>query len=136
MIKLPSVLLVDDDPTTNFLNRIVLEELRVADQVVEKDNGLTALEYVKSNCINDNASRAGCPDLILLDINMPVMDGFGFLEAFQQMPRVRKDNISVVMLTSSSNRKDMERAHQYNIAGYLDKPLTEEKIKSLADMKR
>ena len=72
------VLLVDDDPVTNFLNRAILEDLGVAGQVVEKDNGLTALEYVKRNCINDNASKEGCPDLILLDINMPVMSGRSF----------------------------------------------------------
>ena len=131
------VLLVDDDYTSNYLSRVMIEDTGFADHIYVSENGADALQFIEE-CYSDKGLLPDhlCPDLILLDINMPVMDGFGFLEAFQQMPRVRKDNISVVMLTSSANRKDMERAHQYNIAGYLDKPLTEEKIKSLADMRK
>jgi CheY-like chemotaxis protein len=84
------VLLVDDDPTTNFLNRIVLERSGVAEQVVERDNGLTALEYVKRNCIHDNVSKEGCLDLILLDINMPVMSGPEFLVELAKIEQADK----------------------------------------------
>jgi CheY-like chemotaxis protein len=137
MNKVHCVLLVDDDYTSNYLSQMIIEGADFADHIHVSENGAEALRFIEESC-NDEVIKSGysCPDLILLDINMPVMDGFGFLEAFQRMSRVRKDNISVVMLTSSSNRTDMERARQYNITGYLDKPLTEEKIKSLADMRK
>jgi CheY-like chemotaxis protein len=122
------VLLVDDDPTTNFLNRLVLEELRVAEQVVEKDNGLTALEYVKSNCINDNASRAGCPDLILLDINMPVMSGPEFLAELSKIEQADKIVTKVVVLSSSSLLKDQNLIGNFQVVDFIQKPLTEEKV--------
>ena len=122
------VLLVDDDPTTNFLNRLVLEELRVAEQVVEKDNGLTALEYVKCNCINDNASREGCPDLILLDINMPVMSGPEFLAELSKIERADKIVTKVVVLSSSSLLKDQNLIGNFQVVDFIQKPLTEEKV--------
>ncbi len=122
------VLLVDDDPTTNFLNRIVLEDLGVADQVVEKDNGLTALEYVKHNCTNDNASREGCPDLILLDINMPVMSGPEFLAELTKIEQADKIFTKVVVLSSSSLLKDQHLIGNYQVVDFIQKPLTEEKV--------
>jgi CheY-like chemotaxis protein len=122
------VLLVDDDPTTNFLNRIVLEELKVADQVVEKDNGLMALEYVKRNCINDNASEEGCPDLILLDINMPVMSGPEFLAELTKIEQAEKIVTKVVVLSSSSLLSDQHIIGNYRVVDFIQKPLTEEKV--------
>jgi CheY-like chemotaxis protein len=132
MKKFHCILLVDDDFTSNFLSRMVIEGTQVADHIHTAQNGQEALQFVLEHCFNlQNTEKNDCPDLILLDINMPVMDGFGFLEEFSKLQRVRNRNISVVMLTSSANRKDMQRAEEYNVTGYLDKPLTEEKIKAV-----
>jgi CheY-like chemotaxis protein len=133
MNRVHCVLLVDDDFTSNFLSRTVIEDTDFADHIHVSENGSEALKFIREKCSPeaDDATHL-CPELILLDINMPVMDGFGFLEEFQKWQSVRKKPISVVMLTSSSNANDQERARKYGITGYLDKPLTEDKIRGLA----
>ncbi|MES2732586.1 MAG: response regulator [Bacteroidota bacterium] len=132
MNKLHCILLVDDDYASNFLSQIIIESAQFADHIHLTQNGAEALEFLQERFDEyPNAEGSACPELILLDINMPVMDGFEFLEEFDKLPLVRKNNISIVMLTSSNNRIDMERAKQYNVTAYLSKPLTEEKIKNL-----
>ena len=71
------------------------------------------------------------PALILLDLNMPVMDGFEFLEAYQQLPPGPRQHTIVVVLTTSRNPKDVERAQGLPISSYLTKPLTRDKISQL-----
>jgi CheY-like chemotaxis protein len=132
MNKLNCVLLVDDDYTSNFLSQIIIESTQFANHIHLSQNGAEALEFLQERFYKQaDVEEATCPEYIFLDINMPVMDGFEFLDEFEKLPLVRKSNISIVMLTSSHNKKDMERAKRYNVAGYLAKPLTEEKIKSL-----
>jgi CheY-like chemotaxis protein len=82
MAKLPCVLLVDDDPTTNFINRKLLRRLGVTEQVREARNGQEALMALR-RCPQE---PAGCPVLIFLDVNMSIMGGLEFLEAYQQLP--------------------------------------------------
>ena len=133
MKKFKCILLVDDDYTSNFLSQMIIESSNVADHIHVRKNGQEALQFVRDHCPSGEESVAPtCPDLILLDINMPVMDGFGFLEEFTKMQRVRKYPIQIVMLTSSDNYKDLQKAQAYNVAGYLNKPLTEEKILAVA----
>lgn len=124
------VLLVDDDPVANFLNESLLQELQVAQHITVAHNGEEALGYIKENWRRDKASSAKpCYKLILLDINMPVMNGFEFLNHYQQM--AQDDEVCVAMLSSSDNQRDLETARAYNIKAYLQKPLDEEKIKHL-----
>ena len=70
MNKLNCILLVDDDDTTNFVNQILLEDLKVTQKVLAASNDWEALQLVKRQWSDDN-----CPQLILLDLNMPEMDG-------------------------------------------------------------
>ncbi|UOQ76985.1 response regulator [Hymenobacter sp. 5516J-16] len=98
MDKISCILLVDDDKTTNFLNRLLLENLGVTDQVLVAENGREALRLIEQNGPNDT-----CPALILLDINMPVMNGFDFLEAYQNLSFAHKQSVVIVMLTTSLN---------------------------------
>lgn len=118
--KINFILLVDDDPINNYLNLRLLDSLNVADEVKVCINGMEALEFLKS--LYDQS-----PDLILLDINMPVLDGFEFLKAFDDLKITQKDNIKIVMLTTSSAMSDLEKIENL---GYevINKPLTEEKI--------
>lgn len=71
MQKLTSTLLVDDDETTNFVNEMLLKDMGVTEQILTAHNGQEALELILERCENNE-----CPSLILLDINMPVMNGF------------------------------------------------------------
>ena len=116
MHKLPSVLLVDDDETKNFLNAHLLKSLGVTDQVLVAHNGQEALSLLARHC---TPPAATCPMLVLLDINMPVMAGIDFLEA------------RVAILTTSMHPRDLERLEQLPHIALLHKPLTREKINIL-----
>jgi CheY-like chemotaxis protein len=124
--KLACILLVDDDQTTNYLNKLLLTRLDLGEQLLVAQNGLEALNLLREHCHTEE-----CSVLILLDVKMPVMDGFGFLEAYNQLPEANKKAIIIVMLTTSLHPQDIERVRQYNIAGFVSKPLTEEKINDI-----
>jgi CheY-like chemotaxis protein len=129
MPPLASVLLVDDDPTTNFLNKLLLTRMGVAEQVFVAENGEQALRTLDQTC--SASATAACPRLILLDMNMPVLNGLAFLEAYVQMPLAHQQAIVIVMLTTSLHPVDLARAEALPIAGFLNKPLTKEKVTAL-----
>lgn len=130
MKKLHKILLVDDDSTSNFLTQMILEDLQVTDSIVVKKNGQEALDYINESCIKSNNP---CPELIFLDINMPIMDGFELLDELQRLQGLKKDGskVTIVLLTTSNNPKDIEKSKSYNITYYIEKPLTEESIKNV-----
>lgn len=128
MAKLSCVLLVDDDPATNYLNRRILERLDVADTILVALDGEEALAQLAETCTD--ASNT-CPVLIFLDVKMPVMDGFEFLAAFQQLPIQQRQSIVLVMLTTSLHPRDLERLQDLPVADFLNKPLTNEKIEQV-----
>ncbi len=125
MQRFGSVLIVDDDYASNYLTEIILIDLNIATHINICRNGREALNFVKDNC---STKTAYCPALILLDINMPIMDGFEFLEEFENLPYIQSDPIPVILLTTSTNLKDVEKAKKYKVVGYIEKPLTEEKL--------
>src|SRR6266542_2246493 len=110
------VLLVDDDEATNFLAALAIQNLNIANQIEVAEDGLIAYEWIKHN---------NCPDIIFLDIRMPRMDGFDFLENLSEMNTCK--NVKIVMLTSSSRSEDRTKALSYKcVVAYFEKPLTEE----------
>lgn len=118
--KLNCILLVDDDSSTNYLHKMVIEEVGCAEKCVAVQSGEAALEY-----LNEHPA----PGLIFLDINMPAMNGWEFLEAYQQLDCGKEGTIVVVMLTTSLNPDDKEKARQYGeINGFNNKPLTTEMV--------
>ncbi|MFD1871106.1 response regulator [Hymenobacter bucti] len=131
MLPLPSVLLVDDDPTTNFLNKLLLTNMGVTEQVLVAENGEQALRTLDQTCTA--LANVACPRLIFLDMNMPVLNGLGFLEVYVQMPLAQQQAIVIVMLTTSLHEHDLARAQQLPIAGFLNKPLTREKVTTLLE---
>jgi CheY-like chemotaxis protein len=129
MLPLSSVLLVDDDPTTNFLHKLLLTRMGVAEQVLVAENGEQALRTLDQTC--STAVNPRCPQLIFLDMNMPVLNGLAFLEAYVQMPLAQQQAIVIIMLTTSLHPVDLARVEQLPIAGFLSKPLTQEKVTAL-----
>lgn len=128
MPKLRCMLLVDDDSTTNYLNRKLLEKLDVTDQVMVALNGQEALQILAAECTEASAT---CPTLIFLDVNMPVMDGFGFLLAYQQLPLAKRHAVVIVMLTTSLHPRDLQRLEDLPVSGFLSKPLSKEKVDTI-----
>ncbi|UOQ69916.1 response regulator [Hymenobacter volaticus] len=129
MPLLTSVLLIDDDSTTNFLNKALLTRMGVVEQVLVAENGEQALRTLGQTCTGPDS--AACPQLLFLDMNMPVLNGLGFLEAYVQMPLAQQRAIVIVMLTTSLHPLDQARAEQLPIAGFLNKPLTKEKVTAI-----
>lgn len=121
-------LLVDDDPVSNYINKMVIADIEKIEHAHDALNGADALEFIQSHCESDDKDGNFCPDLILLDLNMPVMDGFEFLKTFQNLSFRRKEDVKIIVLTSSTNPQDLKRVSDFNVAGYLNKPLTQENL--------
>jgi CheY-like chemotaxis protein len=116
-----SILLVDDDEATNFLHKIIIKDAGCSEYVHVANNGKRAIEYLSSV----TGGKYPQPDLIFLDINMPVMDGWEFLEAYQELPEDQRAKMVLVMLTSSLNPDDDIKARGYKeVSGFRNKPLT------------
>lgn len=125
MPALPCILLVDDDYTSNFLNTKLLQRLDAAAQIRTALNGQEALDALRTHC---QPPTPNCPALVFLDINMPVMNGFEFLEAYRHLPLAQQRAVVIVMLTTSVSPRDLARLQDLPVAGFLAKPLTEEKV--------
>jgi CheY-like chemotaxis protein len=125
MPQLSCVLLVDDDPTTNFLNQLLLKNMAVADRCLVAENGSQAQALLASACATPG------PVLVLLDVNMPVLGGIAFLEAYQQIPAAQRAEVVVVVLTTTLHPHDLARLQALPIAGLISKPLTRPKMADL-----
>jgi CheY-like chemotaxis protein len=124
MPQIETVLVVDDDDNFCFLTRLLLQEAGVGNRVITAGNGLEALKKLRGMA----AGGEKLPELIFLDIKMPVMDGFEFLDQLAQSPELLRPDARIFMSTSSFLPRDKERASHYPIAGFLTKPLTEESL--------
>ena len=131
MKKFKSVLLVDDDDTSNFISEIIINKSSITDSISTVKNGNEAMKFVSSHCLPEMCDEE-CPQLIFLDLHMPVMDGFDFLKELKlKMPDHTKC-FKIYVLSSSSNPNDMDKAKEYNIEGYILKPLDMEKMRRLS----
>ncbi len=127
MSKINCVLLVDDNETTSFINRLLLERLSISQQLLMAHDGRAALDLLQERL----QSGQELPELILLDIKMPGMDGFEFYSAFKERPEFA--SCLTVMLTTSQNARDLEQAKALGIPHFLTKPLTPQKITDILD---
>lgn len=131
--KLNCILLIDDDDATNFIHQIIIKKSNIAEQIITTLNGKQAIEFLTKNGEDANTENT-LPSLIFLDINMPVMDGWGFIEAYQKLSESVKNQIILVMLTTSYDPDDKKRALQIpEISEFEKKPLTFDIINRLME---
>lgn len=122
-----NVLLVDDDSIFQMLGSKALHRVGVKDSdILHALNGKQALELLK-----DHSTPR--PDVILLDLNMPVMNGFEFLAEFNKLSPGERDETRVVIVTSSESDIDIKKARELGAAEYLIKPLKDEKLSAVLE---
>lgn len=122
-----NILLVDDDKIFNFLSEKTISSLGLANEIHFATNGKEALEMLKMY----KDGELSKPDIIFLDLNMPIMNGYEFIEAFAAMDLPDKHLITIVILTSSADPRDLEMAKELGIKYYFNKPLSKEEIKKM-----
>ncbi|WP_271711625.1 response regulator [Marinigracilibium pacificum] len=125
------VMLVDDNDTDNFISKRIIEITGFAKNVEIKNSGKSALEYIEQN--KDNPEKL--PNIIFLDINMPIVDGFVFLYEFEKFAGIVKDKCKVIILSSSDNKRDIDKiVNNDHVIKFITKPLTENALQEIKEM--
>lgn len=131
MRQVDCILLVDDDPTTNFLNEELIDDLGIAKEIHVTWNGQEALDYIHGTgkFVSKKGVKYPRPNIIFLDINMPVMDGFVFLDHYANIPKSKRADVIVVFLTTSDAQEDREKVSgSIVVADFLEKPLRKDAL--------
>lgn len=119
------VLLVDDDAIYQFIAGKTLEATGLTEKITTCSNGEEAYRFLEANMNNPQE----LPDVILLDVNMPVMNGWDFLHAFKKLHSPALKDIPIFLVTSSVNDADINYSQQFsNVQDYIVKPLVKEKL--------
>jgi CheY-like chemotaxis protein len=116
------VMLVDDNDTDNFISKRIIEITKFSSRVEVKNSGKSALDYLREN--QNNVQNL--PNIIFLDINMPIVDGFVFLYEFDKFNELVKNKCKIIILSSSDNKRDIDKIVNNNhVIKFITKPLTE-----------
>ncbi|WP_242920035.1 response regulator [Pontibacter liquoris] len=124
MNSVRKVLIIDDDEINNFVCESIIRSHRFAEEVVSFERAEDALSFLKRSA---QLKAEAFPDLIFLDINMPGMDGWNFLDEYRELPEPLTKHCSLFMLSSAVDRKDVQyaRSHQ-DVKEFFSKPLSPE----------
>lgn len=126
--KYNKILIIDDNYIDNYITSAIIKKNNLANDLLEFDNGLKAIEYLEQN--KDNAEEL--PDLILLDLYMPLMDGFEFLNLFEKIDFTSTKKCKICIVSSSIDDNDIIKAKlDKNIYTFISKPLTAELLSLL-----
>ncbi|WP_051360018.1 response regulator [Adhaeribacter aquaticus] len=127
------VLIIDDDEVTSILCEFIMERYEFVREVIMLKNGLEGIEYFEG--FLEEAGQYGlepAPALIFLDLNMPVMNGWDFLDEYCEKYQPILPNTKIVILSSTIDLEDLERAMEYEVVvDFLNKPLNDASISKL-----
>lgn len=128
---LETVLCVDDDPITLMLCKKVIVKANFGKEIIFAQNGQEALELFDKIKTENNQ----VPQLIFLDLNMPVMNGWDFIEKFSMNKVKEFENTKIIILSSTIDPADFNRAKQYGVVShFLSKPITVEMLENLKEI--
>ncbi len=127
---LDSILCVDDDAITLMLCKMVIKKALFTNEIITATNGEEALNYIKTlKEANSNGTLKKEPQLIFLDLNMPVMGGWEFLESFSSSEYSEYNHIKVIILSSTVDPNDLENSKKYPmVIDFLSKPISKEML--------
>ncbi|MCD6067940.1 MAG: response regulator receiver [Bacteroidetes bacterium] len=127
--KHQTVMLIDDNELDNFINQKIIEGNHFAERVYVNTGGQSALEFLKNLLVNDDLIDVLFPSVIFIDINMPLMDGFQFIEQFNKLSGSINKEIKLAILTSSINPEDKTKTKDMGTEiAFINKPLTDEAL--------
>jgi CheY-like chemotaxis protein len=122
---------VDDDPIINLVHRKFLEKTGRFETITVTNSAVKALDMLREW----DESGHPLPDVLLLDIMMPILDGFGFLQKFRELPASITSKVRIVMLTSSLDPRDKDKSvDSPHVVGFIDKPLDKWKFEQLVEL--
>jgi CheY-like chemotaxis protein len=125
--QIDTVLVIDDDEGWFFIYKNMFRKVGVGNQLLTANNGLEGLKILQ----NIAAKNEKLPELIFLDIKMPVMDGFDFLDEVTKSADLDLSQTKIFICTSSFHPKDKEKANLYPISGFITKPLTQDILRDI-----
>lgn len=127
------ILIIDDHLIDVFITSKIIDSIHFAKKVLEYNSPFMALDYLRKN----ETEPEWIPDLIMLDINMPLVDGFRFMKEFDGLGENVKKKTRVVFLSSSLNPSEIERAEKNPyVLKFITKPLTADKLKQLVSKRK
>jgi len=128
--KIPNILIIDDDPMSSFMLKRLAELGELADIITIFNSARSALEYIEERKQADNL----LPDVIFLDIYMPILNGWDFLTAFKTLKPQLSKKIDIVIVSSSEHPRDVEQARTFEeVKAYAVKPVSLERLKEIIE---
>lgn len=125
MYKLSEIIFVDDDAIVKMVGIKILKNIGYEGPISQYGNGQEAIEELKSRIAANSIKESEFPILLLLDINMPVMDSWGFLDEFEKLPDPIRRHFFIAIITSSISPQDKEQAMSYpDVRDYIQKPIS------------
>ncbi len=130
MKKINSACIIDDDDIFIYGTRRIMQEVRFCDDIIVFKNGKEAIDGMQNYLIEGK----NLPEIIFLDINMPIMNGWDFLEEFTKIPNLNKDNIQLYVVSSSIDPSDLQRAKQFELVNnYILKPILPKQLNEILE---